>query len=64
MPTESAPPLVSVHQATSTILSIAKRLSPVTLPLHDALGAILAEDIVAPVPLPPFPASIKVRLCE
>lgn len=56
---ESRPSIVSVQQATNIILSIAKRLSPVTLPLHDALGAILAEDIVAPEPLPPFPASIK-----
>jgi len=58
--TASAPSLVTVPQATRIILSIAKRLSPVTVPLHDALGAILAEDIVAPEPLPPFPASIKV----
>lgn len=57
---DSRPSIVSVQQATNIILSIAKRLSPVTLPLHDALGAILAEEIVAPEPLPPFPASIKV----
>ena len=30
-----------------------------TLYLLDALGMILAEDVVAPEPHPPFPASIK-----
>ncbi|KAG0570477.1 hypothetical protein KC19_6G165500 [Ceratodon purpureus] len=57
--TESVPTLVTVQQATNIVLSVAKRLSPVTIPLHDALWAVLAEDVVAPEPLPPFPASVK-----
>ena len=62
--TESVPTLVTVQQATNIVLSVAKRLSPVTIPLHDALWAVLAEDVVAPEPLPPFPASIKVCCAE
>lgn len=61
---ESSPGLVTVQQATNIILSVAKRLSPVTVPLHEASGATLAEDITAPEPIPPFPASIKVYLCD
>lgn len=62
--TESAPSLVTVQQATNIVLSIAKRLSPVTIPVHDALWAVLAEDVIAAEPLPPFPASIKVHCSE
>ena len=60
--TESA--IVTVQQATNIVLSVAKRLSRVTVPLQDALWAILAEEVVAPEPLPPFPASVKVHCGE
>lgn len=65
MPTDAAlqspsPAFVTVQYATNIILSIAKCLPPVTVPIQDAVGAILAEDLFAPEPLPPFPASIKV----
>lgn len=51
--------LLSVADATHIVLSIAKRLNPVSLPLEQALGLVLAENLAAPDPLPPYPASIK-----
>lgn len=52
--------MISTDEALKTVLRVAQRLLPVTLPLHEALGKVLAEDIRAPDPLPPYPASIKV----
>lgn len=52
--------MISVDEALEIVLNVAQRLPPVTLPIHDILGKILAEDITAPDPLPPYPASIKV----
>ena len=52
--------MVSADEALRIVLSVAQRLPPVTVPLLDALGKILAEDIRAPDPLPPYPASVKV----
>lgn len=54
------PEVVSVEEALETVLRVVQRLPPVTVPLHDALGKVLAEDIRARDPLPPYPASIKV----
>ncbi|XP_051142410.1 molybdopterin biosynthesis protein CNX1 [Andrographis paniculata] len=51
--------MVSVEEALEIILRVAQRLPPVTVPLHQALGKVLAQDVVAPDPLPPYPASIK-----
>ncbi|CAL9000586.1 unnamed protein product [Prunus brigantina] len=53
------PEVVSVEEALETVLRVVQRLPPVTVPLHDALGKVLAEDIRARDPLPPYPASIK-----
>lgn len=52
--------MVSADEALQIVLSVAQRLPPVTVPLLDALGKVLAEDIRAPDPLPPYPASVKV----
>lgn len=52
-------PQISPDEALQTVLAVAQRLSPVTVPLHQALGKVLAEDVRAPDPLPPYPASIK-----
>jgi hypothetical protein len=49
-----------VQQVTNIVLSVAKRLVPATVSLHNVLWAILAEEVIAPEPLPPFPTSIKV----
>ncbi|XP_019199193.1 PREDICTED: molybdopterin biosynthesis protein CNX1 isoform X2 [Ipomoea nil] len=51
--------MVSSNEALEIVLSVAQRLPPVSVPLHQALGRVLAEDITAPDPLPPYPASIK-----
>ncbi|XP_050223196.1 molybdopterin biosynthesis protein CNX1-like [Mercurialis annua] len=51
--------MISVEEALATVLKVAERLQPITVPLHDALGKVLAEDVLAPDPLPPYPASIK-----
>lgn len=52
--------MISVEEALEIVLNVAQRLPPVILPIHEVLGKILAEDITAPDPLPPYPASIKV----
>lgn len=52
--------MVSVDEALRMVLAVAQGLLPVTVPLHNALGMVLAEDVRAPDPLPPYPASIKV----
>lgn len=54
------PSMISVNEALQIVLKVAQRLAPVTVPLHEALGKVLAEDIRASDPLPPYPASIKV----
>jgi gephyrin len=51
--------MIPVEEALQTVLRVAKRLDPVVVPLSDALGHVLAENVLAPEPLPPFPASIK-----
>ncbi|KAL3620280.1 calnexin Cnx1 [Castilleja foliolosa] len=51
--------MLSVQEALETVLKVAQRLPPVTLPLNQALGKILAQHVSAPDPLPPYPASIK-----
>lgn len=53
------PPTLSVADATHVVLSVATRLAPVLLPFHQALGLVLAEDLAAPDPLPPYAASVK-----
>ncbi|XP_062171703.1 molybdopterin biosynthesis protein CNX1 isoform X3 [Alnus glutinosa] len=51
--------MISADKALQTVLSVAQRLHSVTVPLHDAFGKVLAEDVYAPDPLPPYPASVK-----
>ncbi|KAF5205184.1 Molybdopterin biosynthesis protein cnx1 [Thalictrum thalictroides] len=51
--------MISMEEAVETVLRVAQRLEPVMVSLHDSLDKILAEDIRAPDPLPPYPASIK-----
>ncbi|KAJ7550938.1 hypothetical protein O6H91_07G125800 [Diphasiastrum complanatum] len=50
---------ISVEEALGMALSLASRLDPETVPLQEALGLILAENLLAPDPLPPYPASVK-----
>ncbi|XP_050367990.1 molybdopterin biosynthesis protein CNX1 [Argentina anserina] len=53
------PTLLSADEALQIVLKVVQRLPPVTVPLRDALGKVLAEDIHAGDPLPAFPASVK-----
>jgi molybdenum cofactor synthesis domain-containing protein len=47
-------PLVPLGDVQATILDAVVRLEAVEVPLGDALGAVLAEGVVAPEPVPPF----------
>uniref|UniRef100_A0A0E0DJI3 Molybdopterin biosynthesis protein CNX1 n=1 Tax=Oryza meridionalis TaxID=40149 RepID=A0A0E0DJI3_9ORYZ len=57
--------MLPVEEALAAVLSAAaaasaaRRGAAEAVPLHDALGLVLAEDVRAPDPLPPFRASIK-----
>ncbi|KAJ0025443.1 hypothetical protein Pint_07081 [Pistacia integerrima] len=51
--------MISAEEALQTVLRVGQRLPPISLPLHEALGKVLAQDIRAPDPLPPYPASVK-----
>ncbi|MEL0281404.1 MAG: gephyrin-like molybdotransferase Glp [Actinomycetota bacterium] len=46
--------LVSVDDYREGILAVIEPLDPITLPLADSHGCVLAEDVVAPWPLPSF----------
>lgn len=52
--------MLSVAEATEVALAHTPTLPPATATLADCLGRVLAEDVKAPEPLPPFPASMKV----
>lgn len=51
--------MISVEDALQIVKTVSQQLSPVIVPIHEALGKVLAQDIHAPDPLPPFPASVK-----
>ncbi|KAL5715482.1 hypothetical protein ACHQM5_017294 [Ranunculus cassubicifolius] len=51
--------MISMEEALKIVLNVSQRLEPVCVPLHESLGKILAEDVRAPDPLPPYRASIK-----
>ena len=51
--------MLSVDQALDTVLSHSFGLGTQKVGYAEALGHILAEDVVAKDALPPFPASIK-----
>ncbi len=59
MKTQSDYAMLPVGEALKITLGQARLLPPITLPLSKARGAILASDITASEPLPPFPASTK-----
>lgn len=46
--------MISVEEARDRILSFFSRLEPVRVPLLDALGQVIAEDVVAPFDIPPL----------
>lgn len=53
--------MISIPEAQNTVLQETHTLPSQTVDLSHAIGCNLAEDILAPEPLPPFPASIKVQ---
>jgi molybdenum cofactor synthesis domain-containing protein len=59
MPVSSPYPLVSIEYALASILAHSPLLPVVQTPLTEALGCVLAADVFAPTPMPPFPASAK-----
>ncbi|MEZ4866832.1 MAG: molybdopterin-binding protein [Caldilineaceae bacterium] len=59
MQTESAYPMLAVADALAIVLVHAQPLPAHLAALTDAAGHILAEDVLAQEPLPPFPASVK-----
>lgn len=53
-PTGPASPMRSVDEHLADILLTVRSLAPLEIELEGALGTTLAEDVVSPVPLPPF----------
>jgi molybdopterin molybdotransferase len=51
------PPLLSIEEALGRVLARARPLEPERVPLADAAGRVLAEDVASRVDLPPFPSS-------
>jgi molybdopterin molybdotransferase len=47
-------PMIPLDEALATVLAGCRALSPEIVPLADAAGCVLAEDVVAPGPIPPF----------
>ncbi|XP_065570003.1 gephyrin-like isoform X2 [Artemia franciscana] len=56
---ESPYPMIAVEEAQGKVLEHCLSLGDVVKPLQFALGQVLAEDVYASDPLPPFPASVK-----
>jgi molybdenum cofactor synthesis domain-containing protein len=54
---ESSYPMISVEEAVQIILREVHPLAPVRVPFADALGLVLAEDVYAGEPVPPFRAA-------
>ena len=52
-------PMISVDKAQEIVLSHCQTLGEEEVVFSQALGRILAQDVLAKDPLPPFPASIK-----
>lgn len=57
--TESPYPMLSVAEALAVVLAQVEPLPVQQVELARALGLVLAVDVTAPEPLPPFPASTK-----
>lgn len=52
-------PLVPMDEALSMIMANSQRLPQKIITLEDSLGYVLASDVFAKEPFPPFPASVK-----
>lgn len=58
-PRQSPYPLISVPEAQAIVLEQCPEMDVELVPFQAACGRILAKDVYASDPLPPFPASIK-----
>lgn len=58
-PRESPFPMISVSDAQAKVLEFCLVLGSEKVSFTQALGRVLAEDVLAREPLPPFPASTK-----
>ena len=56
---ESTYPMLDVERALGIVLEHSTPLAPIRMALHAARHYILAENVCATQPLPPFPASVK-----
>ena len=54
---ESPYPMISIDEALAHIAREVKPLATISLPFIDALGYVLAADVLATEPMPPFPAA-------
>lgn len=57
MPLESPYPMIAIEEALSIIQNSVQPLATVKMTFFEALGCVLAEDIFASEPMPPFAAS-------
>lgn len=57
MPPESPYPMINIEEALTIIQQQVRPLPAISLPFQEALGYVLAEDIFANEPMPPFAAS-------
>jgi molybdopterin molybdotransferase len=55
----AAPDVETVGEHLGQILEDTEPLAPIELPAQDALGLVLAEDVIADDPLPPFSAALR-----
>ncbi|MDX6438937.1 MAG: molybdopterin molybdotransferase [Gaiellaceae bacterium] len=51
------PPLLSIEEALARVLARARPLEPEPVPLAEAAGRVLAQDVASLIDLPPFPSS-------
>ena len=58
-PRESPFPMISVSDAQAKVLEFSHVLGSEKVSFTQALGRVLAQDVFAREPLPPFPASTK-----
>lgn len=57
MPPESPYPMIDIEEALAIIQRQARLLPTVSLPFQEAQGLVLAEDVIAAEPMPPFAAA-------
>ena len=58
-PRQSEFPMLSMAESVSAVLSRSKPLAKEVVPIHTSINRVLAEDVKAASPLPPFPAAMK-----